>query len=143
MSQKVKTGKNQIKVSFGKPKYYVNEAKRTVTCVLDYDLQVPMPTNYWQVINDTTFKGLCGTVTGTARCSEDDKFNTEVGMEIASSRAEQKAYVKCVTFLQKQWDNHMVYKKMLDDFTEKGRGVVSHNEVYINRIASKADESKN
>lgn len=141
MSQKVKTEKNQIKVSFGKPKYFINETKRTVTCVLEYDLQVPVPSNYWQIPCYVTFAGMNGTVRGIARCSEDDKFNEKIGMEIASSRAEQNAYLKCAKFLQGQWENHLVYASMMDKFIEKAKGVVIHNEAYIERMGKSAENA--
>ena len=132
MTEKIKTDRDFIKVSFKTPRYYVNEPKRTVVCVLDFFLDVPCPTNTFFL--ESAYHGFTDSVVGVAKCSEDDVFDEKTGKEIASSRAEQKAYDKCMRELLKQRENVNVYEKMVDNFIKLGDSVIGHNNAYIKRI---------
>ena len=56
-----------------KTKYFVNEEKRTVACVLEFNL-------YTDEIRS-------GTITGIAKCSEADEFDETKGKIITNTRA--------------------------------------------------------
>ena len=56
-----------------KTKYFVNEEKRTVACVLEFNL-------YTDEIRHST-------ITGIAKCSEADEFDETKGKIIANTRA--------------------------------------------------------
>ena len=131
---------SKIKVSFDEPKFFVNEKKRTVVCVLPYMLQVPRFSYYYDLddlrYGSSVLTHKCGKAIGIAKCSEDDIFSEEIGREIAGSRAEQNAYHSCHRHLINQWKLNQEYQKMLENFTETTAKVWDHNEQYIKRLGN-------
>ena len=129
---------SKIKVSFYGPKFFINEKKRTVVCVLPYRLRVPCFSYYYGQddvrCGTSCLTDKCGKAVGIAKCSEDDTFNEEIGREIAESKAEQNAYHSCQVHLETQWALNMDYKAMMDKFIDTATKVHEHNEQYIKRL---------
>lgn len=137
--------RNDIKISFDRPKY-VTENKK-VKCTLKYYINVPS-----FVHDEDRFpaKGYnpaavhsCGefylgdelTATGVAICGPDDKFNKQVGREIAEARAEAKAY-KHAAILVKKYVKAVAeaYANMSLEFEAKADHVQRHNKEYVAEI---------
>lgn len=137
--------RNDIKISFDRPKY-VTENKK-VKCTLKYYINVPS-----FVHDEDRFpaKGYnpaavhsCGefylgdelTATGVAICRPDDKFNKQVGREIAEARAEAKAY-KHAAILVKKYVKAVAeaYANMSLEFEAKADHVQRHNKEYVAEI---------
>lgn len=82
-----------MKVQFNETKFVVNEEKKTVTCVIN--AQVTTTSGQDEVVY-CEFSGNSLTKPylsiGVAKCSDDDKFNEELGKRIAESRAKAKVY---------------------------------------------------
>ena len=115
----------EIKLRFlESPRFYVNEAKRKVTCVLVGYLDNP------DILFCDEIKGV-----GTSTCHEDDEFNINVGKRIAYCKAENNAYKKAKNLvlerLSKTLKNSMLYSK----FIEKTHATVDHNVNYIDNIS--------
>lgn len=137
--------RHDIKVSFGRPKYVTENNK--VKCTLNYRINVPT-----FVHDEDRFpaKGYnpaavhsCGefylgdelTATGVATCGPDDKFNKQVGREIAEARAEAKAY-KHAAILVKKYVKAVAeaYANMSLEFEAKADHVQRHNKEYVAEI---------
>ena len=89
--------KSNLKIE--KIDYRVNEEKRTVACILTCNMQLRKHPAYAMHFYSQWRKRMpkvdCNgkfTVSATAKCSEDDTFDVEVGKRIAESRAKQKAF---------------------------------------------------
>ena len=78
-----KYSRNDIKLSFIKEstKYFVNEKKGTVVCVVEACLYVPNSYDGPIFINNTSIKS-----TGVAKCHVVDFFNEERGKRIALAK---------------------------------------------------------
>lgn len=70
-----------------KTKYFVNEEKRTVACVLEL-------CGYRD--------GVSGTITGIARCSEEDEFDAAKGRIIANTRAHIEYHTEIMALRQER-----------------------------------------
>lgn len=89
--------KSNLKIE--KIDYRVNEEKRTVACILICNMQLrkhpAFEMHFYSQWRKRMPKVDCNgefTVSATAKCSEDDTFDVEVGKRIAESRAKQKAF---------------------------------------------------
>lgn len=90
----------KTRVVFKDGKYYINEDKGTVTCVLEGYLNIDFKYFYipknWKIIPKKNMIGMPYTydfrVSGIAICSKEDTFNQELGMKIAESKAKKQAF---------------------------------------------------
>lgn len=89
-------------LSFQKVHYNVNEEKRTVCCVIT------------AVIHSR--RVIC--FVGKANCSDEDKFNIELGKKIAFLRAKKQAYAEASNilkrmkaFAKKRLETYEMYEK--------------------------------
>lgn len=132
--------RHDIKVSFGRPKYVTENNK--VKCTLNYRINVPTFVHYDGVFNESAVHsygefvlGERHTATGVAICGPDDKFNKQVGREIAEARAEAKAY-KHAALLVKKYVKAVAeaYANMSLEFEAKADHVQRHNKEYVAEI---------
>lgn len=134
----------KIKLSFKEPEFYVNEAKRTVTCVLKHRMHSTSDdrdNNLWSalrcmsehVLDDDANAIQYGfMVTETATASPFDEFDVEKGKKIARAKAEAAAYKHTAKALYKVMGEAL---KVLTDssaeFITKASIVCKHNQEYI------------
>lgn len=137
--------RHDIKVSFDRPKYVTENNK--VKCTLNYRINVPKFVHYDADFTDSGYNesavhsygefvlGERHTVTGVAICGPDDKFNKQVGREIAEARAEAKAY-KHAAILVKKYVKAVAeaYANMSLEFEAKADHVQRHNKEYVAEI---------
>ena len=137
--------RNDIKISFDRPKY-VTENKK-VKCTLKYYINVPsfvheedrFPAKGY---NPTAVRS-CGefylgdelTATGVATCGPEDNFDKKVGREIAEARAEAKAYKHAEKLLKRYVKTAVdAYSNMLLAFEAKADCVQRHNAEYTAEV---------
>lgn len=134
----------KIKLSFEEPEFYVNEAKRTVTCVLKYKMRSTSNNRYnnlWSALrymsdhvldDDTNVLRYEFIATETAVACPEDDFDVEKGKKIARAKAEASAYKYTAKALYKVMGEAL---KVLTDssaeFITKASIVHKHNQEYI------------
>lgn len=134
----------KIKLSFKEPEFYVNEAKRTVTCVLRYRMHSTSDARYnnlWSALccmsdhvldEDANVLRYSFMVTETAVASPFDEFDVEKGKKVARAKAEASAYKHTAKALYKVMGEAL---KVLTDssaeFITKASIVCKHNQEYI------------
>lgn len=131
-----------FKLSFKDPKFFVNEEKKVVTCVLNYWLNLPDYISCETLDNLSRFYGnnslipqYIMSVSAQAKLDPHDEFNVEVGMKVARAKAESKAYDQTARRLCNIFDNFIdKFGHSIETFCEKADGVVNHNARYINQF---------
>jgi hypothetical protein len=134
--------RNDIKVSFDRPKYITEGNK--VKCTLNYRVNVPgfrhdedrVTVKGYNPVAVNTYGdfdlGDKHTAVGVAMCSPGDEFNKKTGREIAEARAEAKAY-KHAAKLVKRFVKSVAdaYANMALEFEAKADYVQRHNKEYV------------
>lgn len=134
----------KIKLSFKEPVFYVNEAKRTVTCVLGFKMHSTSDDRYnklWSALcymsdhvldDDENVLKYDFNVTETAVACPGDEFDVETGKKIARAKAEASAYKHTAKTLYRVMGEAL---KILTDssaeFITKASTVYKHNHEYI------------
>ena len=136
----------KFKLSFFEPNFYVNEKKKTVTCVMKYVLKLNQDAPNKSYEFETGLKYISDyylneednairyrfTVTDVAKLDPHDTFDVETGKKVARAKAESSAYRHMSKILNR------VYGKFIDDlaamtneFTDKAESVIEHNNKYL------------
>lgn len=125
--------RNNFKLSFEKNRtqFFVNEKKGTVSCVVTAYLVCPYSWNSPVVINGVAIKG-----TGVAKCHADDTFDVERGKRIAMAKAENKAYLKAVSYLEEQREHLVFMNNAIEAFLSKAYHQCNHNDDYMDSISN-------
>ena len=77
-------------------------------------------------------------VTAKAVCTEGDTYSKEIGEKVAQAKAESKLYFAVNKRIQSYLDDvKIAFDSMSFDFAKKTSRVVSHNQMYIDRITGK------
>jgi hypothetical protein len=131
-----------FKLSFGEPKYFVNEEKGVVTCVMNYRLKYP--NEDWRLVNAIKYVADCYiedkdnmlrypfTVDAQAKLDPKDKFDVEVGKKVARAKAESSAYRYVTKQIEKVFAKFInKYVDMRDEFFVKADSVIEHNNHYL------------
>lgn len=139
----MKFTRDDIKISFGKPVFYVNEEKKTVVCVLDYAMIMPHAVyefgrNAYSSIG--CYLPMGGSVRAKAKCHKDDKFDVQVGENIAFARAENMAYTEVFSKLRDYAKGLEFLYNRISDFEIKYRNHNLHNNEYIKELGEKTDK---
>jgi len=135
--------KEQIKISFEQPLYYVDSERNFVKCTLKGVMRIPKT-----VAGQYGFPEEVKVVSHTtAVCKEGDVFSPERGKKIAVARCEMKTYQKCADKLVKAWRRandvrvefldfpaHPTLNNTINRFVAKAYGCVGHNKRYIAEI---------
>ena len=127
--------RSDIKVSFNndKTRFYVNEEKGTVVCVVEAVVKTPIN---WEscVLVPNTFL----TERGTAKCAPGDTFDVERGKRIALARAENNAYLAALKHIDKYMADIAFIVKAYEEFNDKAYHACAHNEDYIDSLSYEA-----
>lgn len=137
---------SKMKLQIKNERYFVNEAKRTVTVVADVMVRTPgdiLGTIYQEQLPNGFSSGYPWdtviTMRHTAVCSEGDRWDVEKGKKIAMAMLEAKAYEsmskrldtwygKFAEFAERVWN-------VVDDFNSRSRSSAAHDREYVGRIA--------
>lgn len=125
--------RSNFKLSFDKfnKHFYVNEKKRTVTCVVEAVLNVPQ--SYDPMVNmwNKFFKVAC-----TSKCHPDDVFDIDRGKRIALAKAENKTYEMSLKYLKQYEDELLFVLNAIGRFKEKSRHQCKHNDDFIETLTN-------
>lgn len=128
--------KDKLKVSVYNTKYYINQAKKTVTCVLDFELRGPdrfreMLFNFIYLTKDP-FKWR---VAMTARLDPQDEFDSDKGCQIARAKAETSMYLTTAKLLDR-FTSYTLYDILpyANNFQVTASQVVNHNNEYLSKM---------
>ena len=99
--------RDDFKLSFDKDqaRFFVNKEKGVVACTVNAHLKSPFDFNSCV---DIPWKNITGV--GVAKCHGDDKFDPERGKRIALAKAENKAYLNAIKFLDK-YNDHCLHNE--------------------------------
>lgn len=138
---------SKMKLQISNEKYFVNEAKRTVTVVADVAVKTPgdilntinqaqLPTGF----NENMYPWEDSiTMRHTAVCSKDDQWDVEKGKKIAMAMLEAKAYESMMKRLNTWYERFTDFSERLwnviNDFNARAYTASSHDRSYVNRIA--------
>lgn len=125
----MRLSRNEIKLTFGKPNYFVNENDGTVKCRVSYHLQIPCDADGEVFIAPEKYSS----VTAIAKCRKGDKFDAEIGKKVARAKAESRAYSRCANHLYPHMDKAFLRTTIINDFIEKAYDCVEHNENYLKK----------
>lgn len=112
-------------------KFFVNEKKGTVVCMLEGVLHTPTFNDVY--VHDTYIK-----VYGIAKCANGDVFDVERGKRIALAKAENKAYLTALRYVEPYINDIKSFLESYDLFSDKAYHTCAHNEEYISRISCEA-----
>ena len=132
--QTTKFTRENIKLTFKKPKYYVNKANGIVRCVLNYTVAVPFDNARVSPLFPVPSTG---TVRARAVLQKGDEWNEEVGKKIALARAENQAYTDVKKYVKKFLTSLYPFLEVADmcfDFIETTTSHNIHNEDYIANV---------
>ena len=130
----------KIKLSFFKdsPRFFINEEKKTVTCIMEGKIN-PIG-GYMYVGIAYPFKNVKGI--GVAKCNPQDKFDPEIGKAIARARAESDAYLKAVRNLKNEKELVCDYFSELVRFESRAYNCAAHNDTYVQRVIDEYNSQK-
>lgn len=134
-----------MKLTFGEPKFYVNEEKKVVTCVIGYrlnysdsklcGLMAKMGEMKFKSFIDNPLNDYWWQIDAQAKLDPLDEFDVEIGKKVARAKAESKAYDYVSRCLCSAWDS--VTEElcdMINNFCDKAGGVIEHNNRYIDQF---------
>ena len=127
--------RTDFKLSFDhdETKFFVNEEKGTVVCLVRGLLKVPVD---W---DKHFFVEPCVIVErGTAKCSGEDVFDVERGKRIALAKAENKAYITALRHLETYYNEMSFLMTAMEEFEDKTYRCCAHNEDFIESLSYEA-----
>jgi len=127
----MKLSRNEIKLSFEEPRFYVDEENRIVKCKVFFTMLTPQ--TYDGNIAFPTLPRTC--VTAKAVCCPEDPFDSVTGKKIALAKAENKAYDLALRTVAKEVDKIMTVSMILNDFINKAYHCNAHNIEYIDVLS--------
>ena len=126
---------NNIKVSFiHEPRFFINEKKRTVTCLLCGRLSGPEE-NVWPSLD---FPAKSIEVRATAKCNKNDVFDIERGKRIAESKAENSFYNEAAIEVSRFAEKLDFLRSACNEFAAKSIRCQAHNIDYIDSLSMPA-----
>ena len=135
-----------FKLSFKEPRFYVNEEKKTVTCVMSVlpgikgnnkmeSILNLIAREYLNPADYEAFANLFSTV-ATAKLDPQDTFDIEVGKKVARTKAESAAYAYYARLVDRA-----IYGQFMDnldaiteEFFDKSDAVIEHNNEYLDKF---------
>lgn len=124
--------RNEIKISFTGQKFYIDQKRNEVHCVLDFKplypafIQSILTQLGWYVSN--------WTVRSTAYLKEQDSFDIAKGQKVALAKAENNAYRKVGRILKLAQEYIKLSDWQISSFCDKVDSVNNHNLEYINKF---------
>lgn len=121
-------------------KFYVNEKKRTVVCVIPntvHLLQDFLDDNDWSICSRLAWRELelPASFTGIARCAPDDEWDEERGKTLAYTKARDHLYrcfFKRANYAVELYDDNI--NTMIMKLNDMGERVASRQEQLYNQI---------
>ena len=126
--------RNDIKISFEKPIYAVDEKNGVVVCTLRY--KVKAPNNVIFAARGTICSPLLmiQSVKAVARVKDNDKFDVHVGKKVSLAKAENLAYSHVNEWAKTAFKSLCGASDAIVEFTRKANKVRTHNVEYIKKF---------
>ena len=120
---------SKTKVVYKSEKFFVNKEKKTVVCVIDFEINLLEIKAIQRMLNDNQFSnfiasisydsecdfGVCKfKVSGKAKATDEDEFDEEFGRRLAKTRAQENAFKVANDVYYKIED--VLYKLVFKDF---------------------------
>lgn len=98
---------SKTKVVYRSEKFFVNEEKKTVVCVINFEINLLEIEAVQRLFDDPQFRDFINTnydieknfgvckfkVSGKAKAADEDKFDETFGKRLAKTRAQEKAFI--------------------------------------------------
>ena len=129
-----------FKLSFGEPKYFVNEKKKIVTCLVSCRLKgadqillnIFKDIADWSYYEENVFRF---EAYATSQLDPADNFDPEIGKKVARAKAESMAYKYAKKQITKMYDKYnSVMSKAIENFNAKATNVIEHNVEYVKQF---------
>lgn len=127
--------RNDIKISFEKPEYIVDENKGVVICKLRFKMYAPkmcvLATKSTQWGDPWCFHQVSK---GVAFAKDTDKFDVNVGKRVSLAKAENQAYSYVNEWAKSAFKSLCDASNAVVEFTRKANKVRAHNVEYIKKF---------
>ena len=127
--------RNNIKISFEKPIYAVDEKNSVVVCTLRYKVKAPAIVVF---ASESTIHGsprhMIQSVKAVARVKDDDVFDINVGKKVSLAKAENLAYSHVNEWAKTAFKSLCNASNAIVEFTNKTNKVRAHNVEYIKKF---------
>ena len=135
-----------FKLSFEEPKFYVNEEKQLVTCVLSANPQLlgnekinrVCEAIARQYLSKADYERFCYffTVIAYAKLNQADTFDVETGKKVARAKAESKAYHYYANLIDRTIGGQFAddIETVTEEFFDKAESVIEHNCKYLDKF---------
>lgn len=127
--------RNDIKISFEKPIYAVDEKNGVVVCTLRYKAEAP---NIVIFASRGTIHGspwyMNQSVKAIARAKDNDTFDVNVGKKVSLAKAENLAYSYVNEWAKSAFKSLCGASNAVVEFTRKANKVRAHNVEYIKKF---------
>lgn len=127
--------RNNIKISFEKPIYAVDEKNGVVVCTLKYKAAAPPSVVF---ASKSTIYGspwhMTQIVKAVARVKNDDVFDINVGKKVSLAKAENLAYSYVNNWVKSAKSELLDACVAIMDFSNKTKKVREHNVEYIKKF---------
>lgn len=125
-----------FKLSITKIDYFVNETKKTVTCVLTYDVKTTYQNIRFLYASSPKTDSLFNfKAVGVAKANDNDTFDLVTGKKVALAKAEINAYKNMMAFLADcRTETLHKFFGAIDTFNKKAIAIVDHNNEYISNF---------
>lgn len=127
--------RNNIKISFEKPVYTVDEKNGVVVCTLRYKAEAP---NTIIFVSRGTIHGspwyMNQSVKAVARVKDNDTFDVNIGKKVSLAKAENLAYSNVKNWMMLAHKEVVKTVRVMKDFKDKAEKVRAHNVEYIKKF---------
>jgi hypothetical protein len=124
--------RNEIKISFIDQRFYVDQKRNEVHCVLNFK---PLYPSFIQsILTQLGWYTPNWTVRSSAYLKEQDSFDIVKGQKVALAKAENKAYCKVGRILKLVQEYIKLSDWQISSFCDKVDNVNNHNLEYINKF---------
>jgi hypothetical protein len=127
--------RNDIKISFEKPIYAVDEKNGVVVCTLRYKAKAPANVVF---ASESTIHGspwhMTQSVKAVARVKDNDAFDVNVGKKVSLAKAENLAYSYVKEWVKTAFKSLCSASDAIVEFTRKANKVRAHNVEYIKKF---------
>lgn len=127
--------RNDIKISFEKPIYVIDEKNGVVVCTLRYKAKAP---NTVVFTSNSTIHGspwyMIHSVKAVARVKDNDTFDVNVGKKVSLAKAENLAYSNVKNWMMLAHKEVVKTVRVMKDFKDKAEKVRAHNVEYIKKF---------
>lgn len=127
--------RNNIKISFEKPIYAVDEKNGVVVCTLRYKTSAPSTIIFASrgTIHDNPWYTI-QSVKAVAKVKDNDTFDVNIGKKVSLAKAENLAYSNVKNWMMLAHKEVVKTVRVMKDFKDKAEKVRAHNVEYIKKF---------